>query len=138
MTENEETKQFHIGDVISVTSGRLVSKDHVGGVYNILNWMTGDNLFTHQLPRASREAEPFLKAQHPELGAEMPWDTIDSRETADAYLESLYPKYGEFVAVEKIPSEDHTQIDPIAELKMMRPDATILTVGDEGSEGVSS
>lgn len=135
MSNANQTKQFHISDVISVTSGRLVSKDHVDGVYNILNWMTGDNLMTHQLPRASREVEPFLKVQHPELAAEMPWDTINSRETADAYLETLYPKYGEYVAVAKIPAEDHTTIDPIDELLMIRPDAPIIVVGGGQGKG---
>src|SRR5690554_3531119 len=121
-----ETRQFHIGDVLSITDGKLVSPDHVGGVYKILNWMTGDNLMTHQLPRASRECEPFLKAQHPELGAVVVPDTINSMESALAFLETLYPKFGQFVSVEKIPEQEHTQIDPIAEIKMIRPDLPII------------
>jgi hypothetical protein len=67
MTNEAEKKKFHIGDVLSIIPGRLISPDHVGGVYNILNWMTGDNLMTHQLPRASRECEPYLREQHPDL-----------------------------------------------------------------------
>jgi len=37
------------------------------GVYDILNYMTGDSLFTHQLPRASDECKPFLLEQFPQL-----------------------------------------------------------------------
>ena len=33
------------------------------GIYDILNFLTGDNLYTHQLPRAMRECEPWLRAQ---------------------------------------------------------------------------
>lgn len=120
------TKKFHIGDVLSVASGILLSPSHVGGVYDILNWMTGDDLFTHQLPRASRECEPFLREWFPELTAvEIP-ETINSRETADAFLATLYPRFGEYVEVGKIPAEDHTEIDPIAEIKMIRSDLPII------------
>lgn len=123
-----ETKQFHIGDVLSVAPGKLVSPRHVEGVYDILNWMTGDNLMTHQLPRASREAEPLLRATFPDLTSVDVPDTINSRETADAFLESLYPRFGEYVEVPKLPADDHTTVDPISELKMMRPDAPIIVV----------
>lgn len=123
-----ETKTFHIGDVLSAATGRLVSPRHVDGVYDILNWMTGENLMTHQLPRVSREVEPFLREQFPELTAVTIPDTIDSRETCDAWLETIYPQFGERVELPKLPTEDHTDIDPIAEIKMMRPDATIVAL----------
>jgi hypothetical protein len=60
-------KLYHISDVLTVTTGRLVSNRHIDSVYDILNFLTGDELFTHQLPRASRECEPWLKAQYPQL-----------------------------------------------------------------------
>jgi hypothetical protein len=123
-----ETKEFHIGDVISAATGILVSPRHIGGVYDILGWMTGESLFTHQLPRASRECEPSLREQHPALCAvEIP-NTINSMETAIAFLATLYPRFGETVQVAKLAAIDHTAIDPIAEIKMMRPDAPIVGV----------
>lgn len=63
---------FHISDILSVTTGRLVSYRHIDGVYAILNFMTGDSLFTHQLPRASRECESSLRAQFPNLMEDSP------------------------------------------------------------------
>lgn len=65
-------KKFHISDVLSVTTGRLVSSRHMDGIYEILNFLTGDKLFTHQLPRAMRECEPWLKTQFPQLMADSP------------------------------------------------------------------
>ncbi len=64
--------KFHISDVLSITTGRLVSTRHMEGVYKIMNYMTGDNLFTHQLPRASRECEPILVAAYPQLSKDDP------------------------------------------------------------------
>ena len=76
------TKTFHLGDILSVTTSRLVSPRHIDGVYDILNWMTGDNLFTHQLPRASRECEGPLLAQHPDL-ASRGFECQTAMDTAD-------------------------------------------------------
>lgn len=61
------TKSFHISDVLSITTGRLVSTRHVEGIYDILNWMTGDSIFTHQIPRAMKHCEPVLCEAFPQL-----------------------------------------------------------------------
>lgn len=122
-----ETKAFHISDVITAATGMMVSTRHMEGIYDILNWMTGDNLFTHALPRASREAEPLLRETFPELVAvEIP--KIDSRESCDAWLETLYPRFGEYVDVPRLPEGYHTAIDPISELSMMMPGKPIIPV----------
>jgi hypothetical protein len=60
-------KEFSLGDVLSITTGRLLSERHMDGVYDILNWMTGDNLYTHQLPRDGKACEPWLIEQYPQL-----------------------------------------------------------------------
>jgi hypothetical protein len=41
-------KEFPTAEVLSAITGHLVCE--IGGVYRVLNWMTGENLFTHQLP----------------------------------------------------------------------------------------
>ena len=60
-------KLFHISDILSVTTGYLVSNRHMDGVYDILNFLTKDELFTHQLPRASDECQPWLRAMFPAI-----------------------------------------------------------------------
>ena len=62
-----QTKMFTLGDVLSVTTGRLVSPRQIEGIYDILNWMTSDSLSTHQLGRASDECKPYLLEQFPHL-----------------------------------------------------------------------
>jgi hypothetical protein len=59
-------KEFAIETVLSVTTGLLLTG--IDDVYKILNYMTGDELFTHQLPRAARQVKPELLKQHPALG----------------------------------------------------------------------
>lgn len=60
-------KEFHLGDVLSMTTGRLLSPRGMEGIYDILGFMTGETLFTHQLPHASRKCSPHLEKQFPEL-----------------------------------------------------------------------
>lgn len=120
------TKTFHIGDVLSITSGKLVSPSHIGGVYDICDWMSGESNMTHQLPRVSREIEPELHRQHPALSAVEVPAGIDSESKVHAFLSTLYPQFGEHVEVAPLDPTDHTHIDPIAEIKTMRPDLPII------------
>jgi hypothetical protein len=132
-----DTRDFHIGDIISAMGGPLVSPRHIAGVYDVLNYMTGDDLFTHQLPRASRECEPHLREQHPDLAAIVfpDWSALTSdnaEATVMAWLAEQVALFGETRPIRPLPAEDHTSIDPITELKMMRPDAEVIVV-DDGS-----
>ena len=122
------TRPFHLGDILSVTTGRLVSPRHIDGVYDILNFMTGDNLFTHQLPRASRECEGPLLAQHPDLASvEVPED-FDGKEDVDRWLAEQVAVYGEMRDVAPLAAEEHTHIDPVTEIRQMAPHAEVITV----------
>jgi hypothetical protein len=117
------TRPFHLGDVLTVTTERLVSPRHMEGVYDILNYMTGDNLFTHQLPRANGECRPALLAQHPQLAEVQVPDFGDDRDLAEqavaAWLSEQVARYGETLPVEPLAEIDHTRIDPIHELGLM-------------------
>lgn len=126
------TKTFHISDILSITDGHLVSLRHVDGVYDILNWMTGESLMTHQLPRASRECEDNLKAQHPDLAAVVYPEGLKGEGPVKAWVAEQVAVFGETREVAPLPVEDHTQIDPITELHMIRPDAEVIVLG--GSE----
>lgn len=135
------TRAFHLGDILSVTTGRLVSPRHIDGIYDILNWMTGDSLFTHQLPRAMDECSGPLLAQHPDLAAiKVPDEFGDgsrdsAKEAVDRWLAEQVAVYGETREVAPLDPADHTHIDPLAEIRAMAPHAEIVTVvvDDEGS-----
>lgn len=120
-------REFHLGDVLSVTTGILVSPSgKLDGPWDLVNHMTGDSLFTHQLPRAFDECAPELLRQHPDLAAvtvpEMEPEQVDS------WLAEQVAAFGEYRSVQPLAAEDHTRIDPIAELRMMRPDMPIIAV----------
>ena len=135
-------KLFHISDLLSVTTGRLVSSRHVGGVYEILNFLTGDNLYTHQLPRAMDECAPWLRAQFPAImedSAGMPERLAVLDATIKAapenttaavanWVEDVRVASGlpEMVPVYELGADMHTHIDPIEEARAMVGDDRVV------------
>ena len=119
---------FHIGDLLSVTTGRLVSPDGMGGVYRILNHLTGDNLFTHQLPAACRIAEPYLLDQHPWLlGIDLP-DELSSLDLLQEFLTSIERTHGARHSVAPMPPEAWGHHDPIADLLLLTNGKPVIVV----------
>jgi len=123
------TRHFHLGDVLTVTTGRLLSPRHIEGLYDILNYLHSDNLFTHQLPRASDDAKPFLFEQHPHLKS-----VDDSGVTSDNWRDWLAEQvanFGETLPVSPIPRAAELHRDPMAELLEMVGDKPIIVAGAE-------
>ena len=136
-----EMKSFHLGDILTITTGIMVAPEGIGAVYEILNWMTGDNLFTHQLPRASDLCEPILKDLYPGLAeVTLPDASGLAKDKAEEFwktwLAMQVETFGETLPVPKL--ENYTPVDPISELFTMRgelkSDAKIIVVAVDGTD----
>jgi len=118
------SRKFSMATILSVT-GKLVT-ENVSDVYDILNYMTGENLYTHQLPRAALICEPALLKQHPQLA------TADSSEVNPGnwrqWLASKIAVFGEELEVEPLPEGAFAHIDPIKEAEMMMGDPNKVIV----------
>jgi hypothetical protein len=135
-------RMFHVSDILTVTTGRLVSSRHVEGVYDILDFLTGDQLFTHQLGRAMKECEPWLRSQFPYLMPEHPpiakalaalpkllaldGDDQDAKKhTIEDWVYAIrhdvkFPEtIPEMLPVYEMGADMHTHIDPVEELEAM-------------------
>jgi hypothetical protein len=124
-------REFDLSDILTVTTGKLVSTRHIDGVYDILNYMTGENLFTHQLPRASDECKPRLVRQYPHLSEESLkeeltilslllkdcFDETSRKQVVNDWLKELKGRFGETLPVE--PLGTSVFINPIIELDQM-------------------
>lgn len=138
-------KPFHIGTVLSITTGKLLSLDRMAGVYRILDYMTGESLYTHQLGRAAETCKPHLLEQFPQLdGAAMdraiadleknlaacadPWPVIN-----DWLRLMVDGKFGIQVAeeldVEPLSAGSYEHRNPLLELIEMCPDKPIVVIG---------
>ena len=137
MADNTIGKKFHLGDILSITTSHLVSPTSMDGVYGILNFMTGDDLFTHALPRACRVSRPYLLAEYEWL-TEIDASGVGPRNWEEWLAEQI-AKYGEYHIIYPILREDHEIVDPIEELKRMGIDESkIITVDvDDDEEPIS-
>lgn len=115
------TKKFHLGDILSITIGRLVSPRHMEGVYDILNYMTGESLSTHQLPRVYDECKPHLLEQMPWLD-EIKDDPRRIRQKPFHWLDEQVARYGEMHEVRPLKHGEHVSIDPIQEAAQLMGD----------------
>lgn len=141
----ENSKQFHITTVFSAVTGRLMTPYHpkyignkndngFGEVYDILNFMTGDDLYTHQLGRSAKECAPYFPeftkgwAQAAEGVADIAGDNHDMLVNGlQRLLKGLTILHGEWIEVQRIPMDDHDVIDPVTELAQMVPPEKIIT-----------
>jgi hypothetical protein len=118
-----ETKTFSLGAVLTVTTDIFLLED-IGELYEILDHMTGDSLYTHQLPRAGEACKGPLLAQFPHLqGIEVP--KLNSREAYMQWLSDQEQVLGSRFPVEPLESWQHK--DPLAEVAEMT-DAPIIPV----------
>lgn len=122
------SRAFHLGDLLSVTDGHLVSPNHINGVYDVIDFVTGVGHMTHQLPRAAGEVTPWLLQQHSWL-ADIPVPGgMGSKDEVMSWLAGMTARFGEFHEVEAMPDGMYAGRDPIVELREMVPDAQIVEV----------
>lgn len=128
-----ETKRFPLRTLLSVTTGRLLTKptkdgNGIGDLYKILGWMTNDSPFTHQLPRFMVECKPWLLRWFPELeqaSNELDWLGKNIKQHGpEAGCETWLGGFAGIMQAEydvpRIPADDHETKDPVDELVSMR------------------
>lgn len=114
-TQGLGLKRFTLGEIISVGAGKLCCE--MGGLYRILNYLTGDQLYTHQLGRACRCCEPYIRAQFPWL-AEV--DTSGcTPEIFPDWIAEQERHFGASHAVKPLPPGVWTSMEPMMELVEM-------------------
>lgn len=122
-----DTQAFHIGDLLSISTGALVSPEHIGGVYKILNHLTGDNLMTHQLPLACGAVLPDLLAQHPWLDGITAPDFGGSETAVKAWVEEQGAEHGLVHPVAAAPNS-WGRHDPLQDLANAYPKTKVIVV----------
>jgi hypothetical protein len=141
-------QEFDLSDILSITTGRLVSTRHIGGVYAILNYMTGSDLYTNQLPYAMNLCQPHLRALYPQLAEvsqsaalaaldtalSVASTTDEMAEIVAEWVEPLRGLYGHTLPVPQLAGLAETFANPMADLLQMHPRAEILLVDDTERE----
>lgn len=121
-----DTKEFPTQDVLSTVTGMLMGD--IGGVYLVLNWMTGESVYTHQLPRIGREAAPVLLAAHPELQSAVDEAEQVTPENYTQWRDTWLDRYGPIISVPKFDAGSHEYRKPLSELAETIPPHKIIVV----------
>lgn len=109
MSENNE-KAFDLGVVLSVATGRLfVEMDYL---YDFFNYLTGDIIFIHQVPRLMKLVQPYVLGRFPQLSGVGLEVAINDFDEAKAYVESIKPVFGETLSISPLPEGLWTHMDP--------------------------
>lgn len=108
------TKAFPTAWVLSTVTGRLLCD--ISGVYDVCNWMTGESVFTHQIPRVCREARSVMIARQPDLDDAVRESELVTQDNWQDWLATWIQRYGETIDVPKMTADQHERIDPLSEL----------------------
>lgn len=141
MTTPLKEKSFPLAAVLTVTTGRLLTEmDHV---YEILNWVTGDDVYTHQIPRALQAAGPLLLKRFPELvpasGGLRSLDSWIAKDHTGGHegirmwlteLQMMFPAIKDSYQIAPISAGQWEHIDPVLEAGSMFDPEKIITIGD--------
>lgn len=118
-------QDFPTQDVLSTITGRLMGD--IGGVYLVLNWMTGESVYTHQIPRIGREAQAFMVAHDPRLVEAVAEAEQVNRTNYLEWRDRWIERYGPTISVPKFSNADHEAIDPMSELaEKVHPDRIVI------------
>jgi hypothetical protein len=139
-----KTKRFPLSAVLSIAADRLLCP--MDEMYGILSHLAGESVYTHQMGRFMREAQPWLMRWFPELklccSATAKLDAmLEDAADADrprivrewiAGLPASFPQVRLSYDVPPIPADDHERKDALAELvEMVGPDRVIAVQAGE-------
>jgi hypothetical protein len=128
---NQQTKDFHIGALLTVATGKFLTLGGLKELYEIYSFMTGEDLFTHQLPRAMEQCQPVLLEQYPQFkNIDVP--ALNKTNIGD-WLKIQAEQFGEILPVKQL--VNHEPIDPIVEAKALGMEVIIVDdiAGDSAS-----
>jgi hypothetical protein len=106
-TNEEQQKEFHLGDLLTVSTGRLYSPKLILGTKEFMDYLFSTDVPISMVPRASVLCRPFILAQFPWLSEiELTEQSqLTSTEQIKNWITSQVSRYGEKHSVKKLPSD---------------------------------
>lgn len=115
MNGTAEYRDFDALTILSVTTGKLLVE--FGKVHEFLEYMAGEPVWTHQLPRVRMEVVPTLLEQFPQFNS-VDAEKVDSSNVIK-FCENTKKLYPDAYTVRPMAKENHQSIDPLSELSTM-------------------
>jgi hypothetical protein len=122
-----EQRTFDLAEFISASTGYLVSD--MSSVYEVLNFVSGDELYTHQLPRVSEEFRDVFFKEHPEYAPILEESKTVTTENWEEKLADWKARFGETITLTPMEKGQHEYKNPTIEMLEM------MGNNKEGNEG---
>lgn len=111
---NKIQKEFDLGVILNITTMRLFT--NMEDVYEILNYLTGDNIYTHQIPRVMSIAKTYILSLYPELTGVGNTVEINSFDDAKVFINEQKKVFGNKLSLSPMEKTDgYSYVDPIKE-----------------------
>jgi hypothetical protein len=118
-------RAFPTADVIGTITGRLLGK--IDGIYQVSEFMCGEPVWTHQLPRVGKEIAPVVLRQHPHLAPVIQESEAVTPDNWQGVLAGWIARFGDTIMLKPMKHDDHQSIDPLSELaESVHPDRIIV------------
>lgn len=116
---------FPTSDVLGTITGRLLGE--IDGIYRVSEFMCGEPVWTHQLPRVGLEIRPVVLRQHPELEPVIAEAEAVTPENWQEMLTGWIERFGPEITLSPMDENDHQRIDPLSEAaEMIHPDRIVV------------
>ena len=120
---NKIQKEFDLGAILNITTKRLFTS--MEDVYEVLNYLTGDSIYTHQLPRVMPLAKAYVLSLYPELTGVGDTVEINSFDDAKAFIKEQKKVFGNKLPLSPMEKNDgYSYVDPIEEAIDMTSEKT--------------
>jgi hypothetical protein len=107
-------KVFDLGAILNITTCRLLT--NMDDIYEVLNYLTGDSIYTHQIPRVIKVARSYVLSLYPELNGIDNDVVINSFEDAKIFIDEQKQVFGEKLPLMPMSKADgYSYVDPIIE-----------------------
>lgn len=108
------TKEFDLGDVLSVTTGHLVSHNHIEGVYDVYSHVLNYPVSTLGLVAHFDTVKDEILRQHPNLNFVVyPELQIKTEKQIWEWLGMMKQEYGTTLTLEQLSEKDYEDEAPV-------------------------
>ena len=101
----QEVRQFDLGAILNISTCRVFT--NMDDVYDVLSYLMGEEVYTHQIPIVADEARPYVLALYPELNGVGVNTVINNYDDAKAFVDEQKQIFGETLPLIPMPKNNN-------------------------------
>lgn len=123
---------FPTGAILSVVTNRYLGIPCIE-IQKVLNFMTGDDVYTHQIPRINMECGPVILERYPHLLDDSEGLEVGGEEWV-LWVEKKVEEFGAMIDIQSLTDNTiHEVIDPCEEMARLAGPDKIIIIDEMGN-----